>query len=116
MKVLTLIVSLLILVAVLIPGSNIPNVNLVGVDKIVHICMFSAWAVAIRFDFPNSKKWVVLLAGMMFSLITEIVQLFAEGRSFDFFDMLFDGIGLMIGLVVAGPIIKLIHQVFGPKP
>jgi VanZ family protein len=115
MKFITLIVSVLIMVAVLIPGSKIPDVSFVGVDKIVHICMFSAWAVAMRFDFRSIKPWRIIVLGMMFSLLTEVVQIFAEGRSFDFYDMIFDGIGLIIGLLVAKPIVKLIDNLFRLK-
>lgn len=115
MKFLTLIVSVLILIAVLIPGSNIPDVNLVGVDKIVHICMFSAWAVAMRFDFPGIKPWLVFILGMLFSLFTEVVQLFAEGRSFDLYDMVSDAVGLVVGLLLAKPVIKLINRILGQR-
>lgn len=116
MKILTFVVSILIMIAVLIPGSKIPDVNLIGIDKVVHLCMFSAWAVALRFDFPGVKPWIVFMLGMLFSLVTEVVQLFAEGRSFDLFDMVFDGIGLTIGLLIAKPVIKFMDRFFSPKP
>ena len=112
MKVLTLIVSILILIAVLIPGSQIPDVNVIGVDKVVHICMFTAWAVALRFDFPNLKIWLVFALGMVFSVVTEVVQIFAEGRTFDLYDMIFDAIGLSIGLAISKPVIKLLNRLF----
>ena len=115
MKFLTLIVSVLIMIAVLIPGSKIPEVNVVGVDKLVHICMFSAWAVALRFDFHTLKPLRVFMFGMIFSVLTEVVQLFAEGRSFDVYDMVFDGIGLFIGLLIANPVIKLLDRLFRIK-
>lgn len=115
MKVLTIIVSVLILIAVLIPGSNIPDVGMVGLDKLVHVCMFTVWAVAFRFDFPGIRTWVVFLCGVAFSLLTEVVQLFVEGRSFDFFDMIFDGLGLVIGLLIAKTVIKMINRLFRPK-
>jgi len=115
MKLLTLIVSVLIMIAVLVPGSKIPDVNVVGVDKLVHICMFAAWAVALRFDFPNIRPWLVFVLGMVFSLLTEVVQLFAEGRTFDFYDILFDSLGLLIGLAVSRPVIKILHRLFRIK-
>lgn len=112
MKLFTLIVSVLIMIAVLIPGSNIPDVDVVGVDKLVHICMFAAWAIALRFDFPKAPLWLVFVLGMMFSFLTEVVQLFAEGRTFDFYDMLFDALGLLIGLTLSRFAIRLINRLF----
>ena len=112
MKLPTFIVSVLIMIAVLIPGSKIPDVNVIGVDKLVHICMFAAWAVALRYDFPNIRPWLVFVLGMAFSFLTEVVQLFAEGRTFDFYDMLFDALGIFIGLALSRAVIKLVNRLF----
>lgn len=112
MKYATVIVSLLIIVAVLIPGPNLPDVNIGGFDKVIHIGMFGLWAVAVRYDF-NSKSFkffIVFLAGMLFSMLTEILQLLVEGRSFDIYDMAADGIGLIGGLLVSGKILKLLGK------
>lgn len=112
MKVLSVLVSTLIVIAVLIPGSNIPDVNMVGVDKFVHIAMLATWAIAIRFDFSPLKPWLVLVLGLFFSLFTEILQLFIEGRSFDLYDMMADGVGLLLGLALAPIATKIIRQIF----
>ncbi|HEY0653159.1 MAG TPA: VanZ family protein [Chryseosolibacter sp.] len=112
MKVLTIIVSILIIIAVLIPGSNIPEVDMVGVDKFVHIAMFSAWAIAVRYDFPRIKPWIVFIFGVGFSLFTEILQLFIEGRSFDLYDMIADGAGLLLGLLLTPVATKILNQIF----
>jgi VanZ family protein len=113
MKYATVIVSLLIIIAVLIPGSNLPDVSLGGLDKIVHIGMFATWAVAIRYDFYNKgfKFLPLFLAGLAFSLLTELVQLMVEGRTFDVYDMLADAIGLLIGLLISGQILKLVSKI-----
>lgn len=112
MKYATLIVSVLIIIAVLIPGSNLPSVNIVGFDKIVHVGLFGLWALAVRYDFdaPNFKFAMVLLAGIGFSVMTEVLQLMVEGRSFDVFDMVADTIGLIGGLVTSGPILKFLRK------
>src|SRR5688572_7320147 len=109
MKVLAIIVSVLIVIAVLIPGSTIPDVSFVGVDKFVHIAMFSCWAIAIRYDFPSVKPWLVFVFGIVFSLFTEILQLFIEGRSFDLYDMVADGAGLLLGLIFTRPATKILN-------
>lgn len=115
MKVLAIIVSVLIIIAVLIPGSNIPEVGFTGVDKFVHIVMFSSWAIAIRYDFPSVKPWLVFVLGLGFSLFTEILQLFVEGRSFDLYDMVADGIGLLLGLILTRPATKVLNYIFASK-
>ena len=112
MKYATLIVSLLIIIAVLIPGSNLPDVGLGGLDKIVHIGMFATWAVAVRNDFYNQrlKFFSLFLAGLVFSFLTEVLQLLVEGRTFDVYDMLADAIGLLIGLMMSGQILRLVGK------
>lgn len=115
MRILTIIVSALIIIAVLIPGSNIPDVDFVGVDKFVHIAMFSSWAIALGYDFPSLKPWLVFLLGLAFSLFTEILQLFVEGRSFDLYDMIADGVGLILGIILTGPATKVLNYFLTPK-
>lgn len=99
----TIIVSILILIAVLIPGPNLPDVDIVGFDKFVHLSMFGTLALAIRYDFnrPTFRYLPFFLIGMTFSLFTEILQVFAEGRTFDWYDVVADGIGLVAGLPIA---------------
>ena len=107
----TIIVSILILIAVLIPGSNIPDVNVVGIDKIVHISMFFTWAVAFRFDLKSKFSWkVALISGLSFSLLTEVLQILAEGRSFDLLDIAADGVGLLLGIALSKRILSLIYR------
>jgi VanZ family protein len=53
----------------------------------------------------------VFLAGLAFSLLTELLQLLVEGRTFDPYDMLADAVGLMIGLLVSGPVLKLVSKI-----
>lgn len=112
MKYATLIVSALILVAVLIPGGNLPKVGLGGFDKVVHIGMFAVWAIAVRYDF-ESRPFSFLpafLAGLFFSALTEILQLAVEGRSFDLYDIAANAFGVAAGLLVGGVILKALHR------
>lgn len=115
MKVLSIVASILIIIAVLIPGSNIPDVEMIGVDKFVHIIMFASWAIALRFDWSLLKPWVVFVLGLLFSLLTEILQLFAEGRSFDLYDMIADGVGLTLGLLLAPFATKILQRIFSSR-
>lgn len=112
MKYATLLASTLIIIAVLLPGSKVPDVGIGGFDKLVHIGMFAVWAVAVRFDF-NSRSFPfvpVFFAGLLFSVLTEVLQLLVEGRSFDVYDMAADAIGLVLGLLVSGRVLKLVKR------
>ena len=112
MKYTTFLVSALIIIAVLIPGSNLPNVSIGGYDKLIHIAMFIAWALAVRFD--NNRQpfryGFVFLVGILFSALTEVLQILVEGRSFDVYDMAADAIGLIVGLAISGPVIRWADQ------
>lgn len=102
MKYATIIVSALILIAVLIPGKDLPDVDIGRMDKLVHVGMFTLWALAVRYDF-NRKPFpymVAFLAGLAFSAFTEVVQILVEGRTFDVYDLLADALGVGVGLAV----------------
>ncbi len=100
----SVIVTVLIIVAVLIPGSAVPDVRIIDFDKLVHFTMFFTWAVALRYDFPRTHYLKIIFTGLAFSLFTELLQLLAADRSFDWYDMVADGIGLCVGLCTASTI------------
>jgi VanZ family protein len=108
----TILVSFLIIVAVLIPGSQIPDPGIVGLDKFVHIGMFATWAIAVLYDFePRTIQFLyVFIAGTTFSLLTELVQILVEGRTFDLYDIFADFAGLAIGLLIGKPIVAFIRK------
>lgn len=111
MKYITILVSVLIVTAVLIPGRDLPDVNIGGYDKLIHLVMFATWAVAVRYDFKDRFSLAMIFgAGLLFSLLTEVLQLLVEGRSFDLYDMAADGMGLIVGLLASGALLKLIDR------
>jgi VanZ family protein len=109
---LPIVVSALILIAVLLPGSKLPEVGWFGFDKIVHFGMFATWAVAVRYDLSpkNFRFYLVFLSGVFFSLTTEVLQILVEGRSFDVYDILADSIGVIAGLLVSKKLLSLIKK------
>src|SRR5688500_3540368 len=112
MKYATLLVSTLIIIAVLIPGSKVPDVGSGGIDSLAHIGMCALWAVAVRFAF-RSRSFpgvLVFVAGLLFSFITDVLQLLVEGRTFDVSDMAADAIGLMLGLLVSGRVLNIVKK------
>ena len=113
MKYASFLVSILIIIAVLIPGGNLPDVRIGGYDKLIHIAMFLGWALVVQYDFgtrPLSKRVIYFITGSLFSAITEILQILVEGRSFDVYDMIADMIGLIAGLLVGGPVVRWLKR------
>lgn len=110
----TIIVSILIIIAVLIPGSNIPDPGIVGIDKFVHIGMFATWAIAVLYDFnPQRIQFLyVFIIGTSFSLLTEVLQILVEGRTFDLYDIFADFAGLTIGLLIGKPVVTFLRKRF----
>ena len=71
-----------------------------GMDKIVHAGTFFALTVLSLKAFPSKKPFaVVLLLGYMFA--TEFIQgRYLPLRHFDWWDITFDSIGLILGILV----------------
>jgi VanZ family protein len=107
----TTLASLLILVAVMLPGAQVPDVNIVGIDKVAHFSLFFVWALGIRRDFGTSFRWpVALVAGLAFSWLTEILQIAVEGRTFDWTDIVADAVGLIFGIIVGRLVLQWLSR------
>lgn len=117
MKYATFVVSLLIIVAVLIPGRDLPDVNIGGYDKVIHMLMFATWGIAVRFDFDRTpfRYGLFFLLGITFSTLSELLQILVEGRSVDVYDLLADAVGLMIGLMISGPVVRWVNGMLGRR-
>jgi len=100
----TIIVVILILIAVLLPGSSLPHGPAIpGFDKLVHGGMFLALALAAGFDFrlAGARRLLGALAVVSaFAALSEVSQLFVPGRSCDGYDLLTDMLGFAVGLVL----------------
>lgn len=102
---LTLIASVLILVAILMPGSDVPSVGIPNIDKLVHMGMFGTLSLCYYGEYISLYKklpkflgaWVCMEA---YALLTEIMQLFAQGRSCDVIDFIADSIGILLVIVI----------------
>lgn len=105
----TIAITVVVLTAVLWPGSQIPSTKL-PVDKLVHFLLFTGWTVAITNDF-NLKWYKALIAGLLFALLTEVIQIPLEKRSFDLMDVLADGAGVLFGIANAAWIIRITKRV-----
>jgi len=101
--------SWLILMSILfvLPGSAIPKENWfdrIHVDKLAHIGLFAVLIFLWRSSFDwniNSYQFVLLFLALLYGLLIEFIQLYwVPNRSFDFYDVLSDMIGSIVGLLV----------------
>lgn len=107
--ILTIVATVVILTAVLWPGSQIPSTRL-PIDKLVHFVLFTGWTSAFIMDF--NAKWVkALIAGIAFALLTEIIQIPIEKRTFDLNDVLADTAGVLFAIANSSWIIRLTKRV-----
>jgi len=105
----TILATLLVLTAVLWPGSQIPTTKL-PIDKLVHFLLFTGWTSAIILDF--NVKWVkALLAGVLFALLTELIQIPLEKRTFDLNDVFADTAGVLFAIANSAWIQRLAKRV-----
>jgi VanZ family protein len=113
MKYFSIIVTTgLILLAVLWPASQLPQTGYTGGDKIVHVFMFFVWSLSAQFDFPDRKLvWRILMAGVSFGLLTEVLQLQTKTRSFDWLDWLADSIGLLLALLSGKIVLPILSKI-----
>jgi VanZ family protein len=105
----TIAITAVILTAVLWPGSQIPTTKW-PVDKLVHFILFTGWATAVMTDF--NLKWVrLLIAGVLFALFTEVIQIPIERRSFDLNDVIADTAGILFAIANSGFLVRIAKRV-----
>lgn len=97
--------SLLILVACFIPGSEVPDVRVPLIDKWVHFILFGGFSFLWLCALGKPGKRAVLFGGVTALLLgygVEVVQGsgLTEGRSFEWMDVVADGIGGVFGSVL----------------
>lgn len=98
-----IVMTIIILIVVSIPGPKLPPSGFSGADKLAHFLFFGTWSLAVQFGFGIDERWrKILLTGIAFGLLTEVIQIFVKERSFDLFDVLFDTLGLLAS-AWAGP-------------
>jgi uncharacterized protein (DUF486 family) len=98
------------------PWLKIPNL-----DKIVHCAIFVVFAILWRRFAPERRTvWAVVLGGLAAAALTEIGQLMpVVNRDAELYDFVLDGVGILIGIAVAGLVEPLLaipeRWVFRPR-
>lgn len=78
--------------------------------------LFFIWIVAVRYDFIAKFNWkLALCAGVVFCVSTEIAQLFVAGRTFDWWDLFFDALGLLLGGLCGDILLQAMNEIFKKK-
>ena len=105
-----------ILVICLMPGHDLPKVDIVDFDKFVHISVYVLLSLLTYYGWTRQEtlsylhqhtffKIVILLASYGFAV--EIMQeLFTADRHYDIYDAIANAIGAVLGAVIARRIVK----------
>lgn len=110
-KYLAFAVTLVIFVLCTIPSENLPKGEDIN-DKTAHFVAFAGWAFCWQFAFKNYIKTLSL--GVIYGILIEFWQgilPISFHRSFDWYDALADGVGVIIGLIVAFFATKIFNKI-----
>ncbi len=104
----TIATAVLILVALLLPGSAFRYVpaSFFEVDKLAHMALFFIFTLAFQFEFKAAHGraplfWRGSILIILFSAGSEALQLLTSTRSFDPKDMAADLIGASLAAIIA---------------
>lgn len=90
--------TVVILVACLLPGSDLPSLQILSYDKLIHVLLFVGFGWLWTAAFPH-RAVLVLVFGVALGIAIEVVQgMPLISRSPDVFDAISDAIGLLIGV------------------
>lgn len=110
--------TIVVIAVSLIPSSNFDarQFDIEGIDKVIHFSMYALmtlfWSTGFKRQYKSKKirKYafhIAVIGGFLLSLILEVFQeIFIFSRSFDWLDLIANGIGCIFGVVV----FKLIYK------
>jgi len=101
-------ITLIIFILCIMPSDKLPDAN----DKTAHFVAFAGWAFCWQFAFRNNVK--TLFLGILYGILIEFWQgslPVSFHRSFDWYDALADGVGVIIGLLLYFLARKFIQRV-----
>lgn len=95
-----------------------PRAFTTGWDKLNHASAFAALALSARLAFPAARAagWRIAVALLAYGALIEIVQLFVPGRESEWADLLGDGVGVGIGMVLATWVLARLRGRVGAEP
>lgn len=73
--------------------------------------MFYTWSLSAQFDTSIKFRWNrILVIGIGFALLTELLQLTTKSRSFDWYDWFFDSLGLVLAALTGNLILPILER------
>ena len=93
---------LLILIGSSIPGKTIPTVFAITWDKLLHVLEYFLLGVLGGRAYENRHKYItiiIILFGILFGCLDEMWQSFIPGRHPSYYDVIADGIGVILGVI-----------------
>lgn len=99
--------ALFILYLTMMPGEDVPSINIPHLDKIAHFGLFSVLAYFFLFglrrdNYPLKNRQItvlVLLLCIAYGGLIEVLQYATGWRSFEVMDIFFDAIGAIFGIL-----------------
>ncbi len=98
-KVLFVVACLAIFTVSLLPGKSLPA-NLIW-DKAGHFIAYAGLAGICRFASNKRQNWQIIIAVILFSFLIELLQQLIPNRSFEWYDLLANGLGALSGTIAA---------------
>lgn len=107
--------TLLIFIACLWPGKELPHSDIPLIDKWVHFVMFGAFSLLWLLSFPSpslKRLLTMFIAGCLMGYLVEVLQgaFPSLGRSKDNMDVAADAIGSLLGVLIFYLFSKLAKQ------
>jgi VanZ family protein len=95
--------SIIVLVLTLIPGKELPDVPIFGIDKFVHVFIFGLLMVLTTYGLSKillrNPALMSALYTCAFGIMVELIQPYVPGRSFSYFDILANMMGVVAGYI-----------------
>ena len=101
----------LILIGSSIPGKSVPTAFAFTWDKLLHVIEYFFLGVLGYRAYENKYKYITIMIsmfGIIFGCIDEIFQSFIPGRNPSYYDVIADGIGVILGVIT----IRIIKKQF----
>ena len=95
----------LIFIACFLPGNEIPNVQIPMIDKWVHFVIFAGFSFLWYLSVPKAtvfKSLLLIILSFLIGFIVELIQgsSWVVGRAYEVNDVIADGIGGILGVVL----------------
>lgn len=95
--------TIVILILTLLPGQDIPNVPIFGIDKFVHMFMFGVLMFLVckisKEPLISRSAYVVssFILCISYGIIIEFIQQYIPGRSMSIYDIIANSVGVGLG-------------------